>query len=77
MDTARFVSTQRKGVNGICALFAIVVSIVWVATLCDWSFNLGWGYDQQMLWTAPLGLLFAIALRWVAMGIFKFVEDNY
>lgn len=76
MSTERFIAGQRRGVNVILTAFAIVVSFMWAATLCDWTFNLGWGWDVEILWLAPLILLFAVVLRSLYMAIFRFVGDD-
>lgn len=76
MDTERFIAGQRKGLNFIFAAFAILVTVMWAATLCDWAFNLGWGWDRQGLWLAPLMMLFAVAIRFLGMGILRFISSN-
>jgi hypothetical protein len=73
MNTERFVAGQRKGVNFVLAAFVIFASVMWSATLCDWVFNLGWGWDRQILWLAPPMMLFAVVLRFFCMAIFRLV----
>ena len=76
MSTDSFIAGQRRGANFILTAFAIVISFMWAATLCDWTFNLGWGWDREILWLAPLMLLFAVVLRFLGMAIFRFVGDD-
>ncbi|WP_277983900.1 hypothetical protein [Sphingomonas faeni] len=60
----------------VFAAFAILVSVMWGATLCDWAFDLGWGWDRQILWLAPPMMLFAVVLRFVSMAIFRFAGGD-
>lgn len=76
MDTKRFVARQRRGVNRVLAVFVILLSVMWVATFCDWAFNLRWGWDRQILWLAPPMMLFAVVLRFCCMAIFDFVGND-
>ena len=76
MNIERFVSGQRKAVNFIFAAFVILISGMWVTTLCDWRLNLGWGWDKQILWLAPPMMLFAVVLRFLCMVIFRFVGGD-
>lgn len=77
MDQKKFVDGQRKGVDAICALFVIVIALMWFATLLDYIFNFGWGWDRQILWLGPPMIVFAFLLRFCARAIFKFVDSNY
>lgn len=73
MNTERFIAGQRKGVNSVFGAFMIVISVMWSAALCDWTFNLGWGWDRQILWLAPPMMLVAVVVRFVCMAVFRFV----
>lgn len=77
MKAERFVDRQRRAVNVIFVLFVGLVSIMGGLTLCDWAFDLGWGWDRQILWLGPPMILFAGALRFLCIAILKFVGDNY
>lgn len=77
MQLQKYVQLQRKGVNAIFAAFATLLSAMWVATVCDQVFALGWGWDRQILWLAPPMLLFAVFVRFCCMAIFRFVEGAY
>ncbi len=74
MDQRRFVQQQRKGVNAVFVAFAVLATVMWVATLCDQVFKLGWGWDRQILWLAPPMLLFAVVVRFCCMAIFRFID---
>jgi hypothetical protein len=76
MNIERFVAGQRKGVNLIFAAFFVLLLVMWVATVCDWAFNLGWGWDRQIIWLAPPMMLFAVFVRFCCMAIFKFFGDS-
>ena len=75
MNTERFIARQRKGVNVVFAMLVILLSIMWSATLCDWVFKLGWGWDRQILLGAPLMMVFAIILRFFCLAIFRFTAN--
>ena len=77
MDIAKFIAGQRKSVNVIVRIFVVLLTVMWMATLVDWAFSLGWGWDTQILWLGPPMVLFAFLVRLCAMAIFKFVEDSY
>lgn len=77
MSNEKFIAGQRKSVGIIFAIFVSLVAFMWVATLLDWAFSLGWGWDRQILWLGPPMVLFAFVLRFCAMAIFKFVESNH
>ncbi len=76
MNTERFIAGQRKGVNFVLAAFVTLLTVMWSATFCDWVFNLGWGWDKQIIWLAPPMMLFAIVLHFVCMAIFRFVGGD-
>jgi len=76
MNTERFIAGQRKGVNFILTAFVILTSVMWGATVCDWAFHLGWGWDRQILWLAPPMMLFGVVLRFLCMAIFRFVGGD-
>ena len=77
MSTKHFVSQQRNAVNCLFWLFAILLMAFWLHALLDWAFNLGWGSDPQVLWAAPLMAIFAYAVRFFSMLIFRFVGANH
>jgi hypothetical protein len=71
MSYEQFLAGQRKGVNVVFAFFVSLVAFMWVATLVDWAFELDWGWDRQILWLAPLMILFAGLVRFCATAIFQ------
>lgn len=56
--------------------FIVMLTFMWIATLVDKTFDMGWGWDSQILWRAPPKVLFAVFLRFCATAIFKFVGRN-
>lgn len=76
MTDDSFITGQRKGVNIIFAMVASLATVMWCATALDVTFDLQWGWDRQILWLAPLMVLFAAIVRFFAKAIFKFVEGN-
>ena len=76
MDNERFVAGQRKAVNLIFVMSAGFIVAMWVAAVCDWAFNLGWGSDTQIIWLAPPMLLFGAFIRFCCMAIFRFIGGN-
>lgn len=76
MAFEHFIATQRKGINIICVLFVALVTFMWLATLLDWAFSLGWNWDPQILWLGPLMIMFAGFVRFCAFAIFRFVGSG-
>jgi hypothetical protein len=72
MNIERFVAGQRKGVNLIFAMFTALLVLMWVATVCDWAFNLGWGWDREIIWLSPTMLLFGVFVRFCCVAMFNF-----
>jgi hypothetical protein len=77
MSAKRTVQRQRRAMKLFLRVFCSVIAAMWVATALDFAFELDWGWDQQILWTAPLMVIFAGILSIFAKGIFQFVERNY
>lgn len=77
MTTEAFVNRQRRAVNSVLVLFVGLLAFMWCATFLDWAFGFGWGWDRQILWLAPLMVLFAALVRFCALAIFRFVASNY
>ena len=73
MKLERFVTGQRKGLNLVFMMFVALLSVMWIATVCDWAFNLHWGWDRQIIWLAPPMLIFAALVRFCCLAIFKSV----
>ncbi len=77
MSTNDFIRQQRNAVNVICVLSIGFLTVMWGATLLDTALGLGWDMDIRTLWAAPLMAAFAVALRFIAFAIFRFVGANY
>ena len=52
-------------------MVAIVAGALWVATLADHILSLGWGFDIQGLWLAPLIATGALLVRAISLAIFR------
>ena len=76
MRIERSLTSQRNDVNRSYLLFVVVVAAMWLATLLDHVFRLGWGWDREILWAAPPMLLFATVLRILCMAIFALFEGS-
>ena len=74
MNLECFIASQRRAVNIIFGLFVSLLATMWIVTLCDHVFNLGWGWDKQILWLAPPMMLFAVIVRFCCALMFRFVS---
>jgi hypothetical protein len=63
MRHAHFAAWFRKETSLTFWSIVAVVSLMWVLTLLDFAFGLGWGWDRRGLWAAPLVLLIATTVR--------------
>ena len=77
MNTKKFVDGQRKSVDVTCILFVAVTAWMWFATLLDYIFDFGWGWDRQILWFGPPMIVGALFIRLCVRAIIKFVESNH
>jgi hypothetical protein len=57
------------------SLWAIVflVSLMWIVTLADHLLRLGWGWDVQIIWIAPIIVVGALLTRLLSRAIFRWV----
>ena len=48
--------------NIILSITQLAACVMWVATAADRLFGLGWGWDRQILWLAPIivGVAFVV-----------------
>ena len=72
----KFSGTERLALGGFNAstvAVIVVVSGMWLATLADRTFHLGWGWDRQILWVAPIIGVGAMFVRLVGHMIFRWV----
>lgn len=74
MRHKRFDSWFRKEFDWTFWSIITVVSVIWAATILDFALGLGWGWDSQVLWAAPLILLIAFAVRIWKVGIDKLMD---
>lgn len=51
----------------------VVVSLMWLATGVDRLFHLDWGWDRQILWTAPVIVGGTLLTRLIGNRIFRWV----
>lgn len=59
--------------NIILLAVAVAGCLMWLATVADRLFSLGWGWDRQILWIAPIIIGGAIIVRLVGHTIFRAV----
>jgi len=71
MRDKRFDAWFRKEFDWTFWSIVTLVSVIWLATVLDLAFGLGWGGSGEGLWAAPLILLLAFAVR-----IWKVVIDK-
>jgi hypothetical protein len=56
-----------------CWAVAIAAALMWVATLADHFLRLGWGWDVQIIWIAPIIIAGALVTRLLSRIIFRWV----
>lgn len=66
-----FAATFNRTANGIM----VVVAVMWIATAADYFLSLGWGWDEQGLWIAPIILAVAILIRLAGNAIIRFADN--
>ncbi len=71
MDMNRYSRRIIGHFSGTCLLVAIVAFFMWMVTVADVILNLGWGWDQQIIWIAPIICLGALATRLAGHMIFR------
>ncbi len=71
MDMGRYSRRITGHFSGTCLLVAIVAFAMWIATMADVMLKLGWGWDQQIMWIAPIICLGALATRLAGHLIFR------
>jgi len=67
---------ERLAVGGFNAsTFAVMLAVsgMWLAAVADRSLHLGWGWDRQILWTAPIIILGTMIVRLIGRAIFRWV----
>jgi hypothetical protein len=73
MRQSRAETLAVSGFNFTIAVIIVGMCGMWLATLADQTFHLRWGWDHQILWLAPLIVLFALIIRFAGHIIFRFV----
>ena len=71
MDMGRYNRRVTGHFSGICLLIVTAAFVMWIAALGDVILNLGWGWDRQIIWIAPIICLGALAIRFVGRLIFR------
>lgn len=74
MRYERFDAWFRKEFDWTFWSIVAVVSVIWAATILDFALSLGWGWNSQVLWAAPLVLLIAFAVRIWKVAIDKLMD---
>ena len=74
MRHERFAARFRKDASLTFWSIVAVVSLMWVLTLLDFAFGLGWGWDKRGLWAAPLILLIATTVRLCHAAVGKLMD---
>jgi hypothetical protein len=57
------------------SLWAVIAisSLTWIATIADHLLHLGWGWDAQIIWIAPIIVAGALLMRLLSRAIFRWV----
>lgn len=66
--------TKKLAVGGFnLSIVAIIVAVsgMWLATLADYLFHLGWGWDRQILWIAPIIIVGPLLVRLIGRAVFR------
>ncbi|VXC89631.1 hypothetical protein [Sphingomonas sp. AX6] len=74
MPEGRFSTWFRNEFSWTFWSIIAVVGAVWLATLLDFVFGLGWGWDIRGLVAAPLILLIAVIIRFWHVAINKLMK---
>jgi hypothetical protein len=74
MDYKRFRTFFQKDAATTYWLIVLVVSLIWLTTLLDQLFRLGWKTDWRGIWIAPLILLSATAIKFFHSAVDKLVD---
>jgi hypothetical protein len=56
-----------------CWAVVILAALMWVATLADHILQLGWGWDIQIIWIAPIIIGVALLTRKLSRVVFRSV----
>ncbi len=67
---------EKLAVGGFnTSTVAVIVAVcgMWLATVADQVFHLGWAWDRQILWIAPIIIVGTMLVRFVGRSIFRWV----
>jgi hypothetical protein len=56
-----------------CWLAFSFAALMWIATIADHTLRLGWGWDVQIIWLAPIIMAGALLTRFLSRLIFRWV----
>jgi hypothetical protein len=73
MRQSRTEGLAVSGFNVSTIAVVVVVSAMWLATVADRLLHLGWGWDRQILWIAPIIVVGAMLVRVIGHGVFRLV----
>jgi hypothetical protein len=77
MVSDRYIRQVAGSFNVGLSLTVFAVSMMWIATAADRLFRLGWGWDRQILWIAPIIVGGALVVRLVGHSIFRAVGATH
>lgn len=64
-----------RSFNFMCWAAVVTSVIMWVATIADHVLQLGWGWDIQIVWIAPIIAGVALLTRLLGRAISKWMGD--
>jgi hypothetical protein len=56
-----------------CWAVVILAGLMWLATLADHFLRLGWGWDVQIIWVAPIIIGGGLLVRKLSRRIYRWV----
>ena len=62
-----------RSTNLSCCAVVVAANLMWVATIADHFLRLGWGWDVQIIWIAPIIVAGALLTRFLSRVIFRWV----
>ena len=73
MSPDRFHRINARFTEIICLAVAAIVALIWLATVADYLLRLGWGWDIENIWTAPIVVAGALLVRTLARAVFRWI----
>ena len=74
MNHDSFLNRRRRRGNAIVAIFLCAAAVIWVTTVLDQAFGLGWGLDRKGLWQLPLMAIGAVIVRALGLATLNMVS---